>query len=608
MENKNTEKYNSISIIVSVAVVTLLYAVIARYFRFFYDLNDDALIASILSGSYTGVPEAHCIQMLYPVSWILTKLYGINPKFPWMGVMEIVLMWLCFVLIFARTQTLVMQHSDKKRTKIAASIGLYIGGIALMVGCFFWEMVMLQYTVVCGMLAATAAYLVLTCESFEISDNVIPICFVILAFNIRTEMLLLLCPFLATVGICKWIPEGFSLKTFKKYLGFLGIIIAGMVISYGIHYYAYSSDEWKEFTRLFNARTEVYDFTGIPNYDEHISFYDSKFVTKEDYDRMVDYNYVLSDRVNANLLEDIADYASENSINKRSLPYAIFENIKSMASWRTPLGKIELTDFTGAFSEDGLRIHIPFNTIIIILYALLVICAIFTKHIRFAYSLPICVLMRFISWGYIVYRGRVNTRIAHPLYMIEMLILVGMLFMAWCESDYDSESEKKITARIVSWGIGICMLVAAAYIPCSVGTDVAAKTQERLRRNVGQTALYTYTANHPRNYFLIDVYSSVGYTEQLFEDIYFRKANVQLAGGWAAKSPLDAQKQAHYPDKSEWLFVTRDVPYVFDMTDSVIDPENIMDDSVIKDFEMIDVIENENGNGRLFVYRMVPED
>ena len=606
MENRDSEKYNSISVIVSVIVVTVVYALIAKYFKFFYDLNDDALIASILSGSYTGTPDAHCIQMLYPVSWILTKLYTINPVFPWMGVMEIVLMWLCFVLVFARTQTLLMEHSDKKRTKIAGCIVLYAGGLAFVLGCFFWEMVMLQYTVVCGMLAATAAYLVLTCEGFEISDNIIPIFFVVLAFNIRTEMLLLLCPFLATVGICKWIPEGFNLKSFKKYMGFLGIIIAGMAISYGINYYAYSSDEWKDFIRLFDARTEVYDFTGIPDYEEHINFYESKFVTEDDYNRLVDYNYVFSNIVNAKLLEDIAEYAGENSINERSLPYAIFENVKSMASWRTPAGKIALTDFTTAFSEDGLKIHIPFNTIVIILYVLLVICAVFTKNIRFAYSLPICFLMRFISWGYIVYRGRVNSRIAHPLYMMEILILVGMLFMAWCESEYDSVSEKKFTARIMSWGVAICMLIATAYIPSSVGSDVAVKTQERLRRNAGQTALYTYTSSHPRNYFFIDVYSSVGYTEQLFEDMYFRKANTQLAGGWAAKSPLDVEKQEHYQDKQEWLFISSESPVVDG--DDVVSMENTKEKSIIKNFELVDTISTDNNSDELYVYRIVQEE
>lgn len=558
MEKQNNEKYNSISIIISVLVCTALYAIVAKFFTFFYDLNDDALIASILSGSYTGTPDAHCIQMLYPVSWVLKTLYTLNPKFPWMGVFEIVLSWLCLVLIFARTQTLLMQHIKRKPLRIASTIGLYIAVVAVCAGCFFWEMVMLQYTVICGMLAATAAYLVLTCEDFEITDNITPICFVILAFNIRTEMLLLMSPFLAVVGICKWIPEGISVKTTKKYMSFLGIIIAGMAISYGINAYAYSSPKWQEFDRLFDARTEVYDFTGIPDYDENESFYESKIVYRDDYDRLVDYNYVLSNRVDADLLEDIAEYATDNSTYKRSLPYAIFENVKNMANWKTPWGRSKYTDDTSAFYEDGQKINVPFNTIIIVLYGLLVICAVFTKNIRFAYSLPICFVMRFISWGYIVYRGRVNARIAHPLYLIEMLILAGMLLMAWCESDYNSPFERKVTATILALGLAVGTLIAVTYIPSAINEDIITKTNIRKTNNVMQTEMYAYTVQHPRNYFLIDVYSSVNFTEELFTESYSGKANTQLAGGWAAKSPLDDEKQSHYQDKSEWRFISQD--------------------------------------------------
>lgn len=584
MENRNTEKYNSISIISSVLVWTVLYAVVAKFFTFFYDLNDDALIADILSGSYTGTPDAHCIQMLYPVSWVLKILYNLNPKFPWMGVFEIVLAWLCLVLIFARTQTLLMQHIKRKSMKVISTIGLYAAGLAVCLGCFFWEMVMLQYTVICGMLAATAAYLVLTCEDFEISDNIIPICFVILAFNIRTEMLLLLSPFLAVVGLCKWIPEGINLKTTKKYLSFLGIIIAGMAISYGINAYAYSSDEWQEFNKLFDARTEVYDFTGIPDYETHKSFYDSKIVYKDDYDRLVDYNYVLSNRVDSKLLEDIAEYATENSVYERSLPYAMFETIKNMANWKTPMGRSRYTDDACAFYEDGQKINVPFNTIIIVLYGLLIVCAIFTKNIRFAYSLPICVVMRLICWGYIVYRGRVNARIAHPLYLIEMIVLAGMLLMAWCESDYNSTRERKVTAAILALGLSVGSLVAVTFIPSSVNEDVIAKTNKRNENNVMQTEMYTYTVQHPRNYFLIDVYSSVGFTEELFEDTKLGKANTQLAGGWAAKSPLDAQKQSHYTDKSEWRFISQD-----DLSDK---------------WTVVDEISADNGTMTLYVYSM----
>ena len=40
------------------SVLTLMYTAVQKI-AFSYDVNDDALIAQFLDGSYTGVPEAH---------------------------------------------------------------------------------------------------------------------------------------------------------------------------------------------------------------------------------------------------------------------------------------------------------------------------------------------------------------------------------------------------------------------------------------------------------------------------------------------------------------------------------------------------------------------
>ena len=49
---------------------------------FTYEVNDDAAIVQILDGSYTGTPDGHAIFIKYPLSWIIAKLYELNPKLP----------------------------------------------------------------------------------------------------------------------------------------------------------------------------------------------------------------------------------------------------------------------------------------------------------------------------------------------------------------------------------------------------------------------------------------------------------------------------------------------------------------------------------------------
>ena len=133
MNEKNSEQSISISMIAAILVSTAVYAALVYLFDFYYDLNDDILIADILSGIYSGAAEAHNIQMLYPIAWLYTKLYNFNPAFPWMGASEIAIMWFCMVLVFERTHRLISENVEKKSLKVFSIIGMYICGIL-----FWW--------------------------------------------------------------------------------------------------------------------------------------------------------------------------------------------------------------------------------------------------------------------------------------------------------------------------------------------------------------------------------------------------------------------------------------------------------------------------------------
>ena len=72
-----------------------------------------------------------------------------------------------------------------------------------------WELVYVQYSVVCGVLVGTACFWFYTtpvnCGIVEFWKKNIPaLCLVWLAFLVRSEMLLLTTPFLAATGIIHW--------------------------------------------------------------------------------------------------------------------------------------------------------------------------------------------------------------------------------------------------------------------------------------------------------------------------------------------------------------------------------------------------------------------
>ena len=71
-----------------IAVIATLAAMIATGLSgdYFFDLNDDVLIKDILSGAYTGAPEGHNIQMLYPISLFISLFYRLGVNIDWYGI------------------------------------------------------------------------------------------------------------------------------------------------------------------------------------------------------------------------------------------------------------------------------------------------------------------------------------------------------------------------------------------------------------------------------------------------------------------------------------------------------------------------------------------
>ena len=61
------------------AVLPLMWR-IYRQVPFTYEVNDDSALVQILDGSFTGKPEPHSIFVRYPLSWIISRLYQLNPR------------------------------------------------------------------------------------------------------------------------------------------------------------------------------------------------------------------------------------------------------------------------------------------------------------------------------------------------------------------------------------------------------------------------------------------------------------------------------------------------------------------------------------------------
>ena len=159
---------------------------------------------------------------------------------------------------------------------------------------------------------ATAIFLYLTsrpCENAKeaLKENGVAIFLVVLAYMMRTEMCLMLFPFLLLAGLSKWSEEKpfFAPKTVGKYLSVIGVALLSMGIATGIDTLAYQQEGWNEYRAFFDARTKLYDFYGIPSYEGNEAFYESIGLSREAYELLQNYNVALDEDIDAKVLEEI---------------------------------------------------------------------------------------------------------------------------------------------------------------------------------------------------------------------------------------------------------------------------------------------------------------
>ena len=554
--------------VLSFTMVAGLFLLSGLFFDFYYDLNDDVLLKDIVSGAYSGSPDAHSIQMLYPLSFIISLFYQLIPVLPWQGIFLCGCHGVCFYLIAKRS----LSFAKKKWAKVV----LLVTEAALVLTLFLWEFVVVQYTITAALLAACACFLVFTqpmahaCLSeydiqkkevdiqsnkntvlLFVKDNIVAIVLVVLAYNVRSEMLLLMSPFIALSGILKWSLEKkvFAKETIKKYLSLIGAILLGMGLSLVVDMLAYCGKDWKEFRDFFDARTRVYDYTWYPEYEEAEEFYRGIGMTPGKVELIDNYNFGLDESIDAETLWSIAEYADETDIKE-----PLINRLKAALvdyKWRT-------------FHEQDA----PYNFIVLTAYGMVAALALVFKDKSALWKLPLAVIFRTIPWMYVILANRVPARISHPLYYIDLIILCAWMFSYYqknedrlgeygtTETGQANSSEtvaedKTIAQKYVGCqrSLAMCVMLLLMYaliqLP-NMWQKLDAEMERRESVNTVMQAFDAYAEANPDNYYYMDVYSTVDFSEKMFADVDNSQKNYDILGGWASGSPLQKQSTAKY--------------------------------------------------------------
>lgn len=526
--------------ILAFVAVALNIAVMGMCFDFYYDLNDDTVMKDIMSGIYSGMPDGHNMQTLYPLGALIALCYRLCGILPWYGLFLCLCQFICVYLIGVRLCAI------SKKNMAGKVISLLLMSLFLWGTCLF-HLVSIQYTVTCAIMSATAIFLFFTtpqtadAQQFVVK-NIPSVILVIVAYQLRTEMLLLTFPFICLAGLYRMAEEKelFAKENLCKYGAVLGMILAGMAVSSVADLTAYSSADWKDFREFFDARTTVYDFYPELVTDEAYSGALTYLgVTPAQQALLDNYNFGMDDTIDTQMLTDMADYATHTIGGAKDFAVSFREKL-SFYIYRT---------FHG---QDA-----PYNVIVIWAYAAITAAGFLVcrhnkkegqqgtgesilRRYAFVWQLVLLIAVRSAIWMFILMRGRDPVRITHSLYLVEASLLMAVLIrkLSLC------------SAAMGRCGVMRGMVILFALFTAGSLTDSISEVRnnqaEREWVNTEWYAIDAYCREHAENFYFEDVYSTVSFSQKIFGQADHSYANYDIMGGWICKSPLYKEKLSRY--------------------------------------------------------------
>ena len=182
----------------------LCFLIIAKCLPLVFTLIDDNIIEEVISGTFTGTPDGHAVYIKYILAFFLSRLYYIKDSVPWYGLFLIGIQAGCVFLMIYR----LCSFLNKVRQKIICSFAFLI----FFISYIFNGLVFFTYTSVAALLTSTAIFWFLTIDNSKskkilIQNYLLFIVIVLIAFCLRSNILIMLAPFILLSFIIYVYPD-----------------------------------------------------------------------------------------------------------------------------------------------------------------------------------------------------------------------------------------------------------------------------------------------------------------------------------------------------------------------------------------------------------------
>ena len=489
----------------SLLLLGVVWTVLGNY----WETNDDRVIAEILSGSLGGQPEAHVIYVNYILSCPLSMLYRLTDKIPWYGAT----IFLFHVLMY----TALFRSAYSRGEKLAEKI--FIAGF--MGSCVLVNLYItaaLQYTSTAALMSVTG-YMCLLLDRRQRRGWAQFCFFEGIAFLLRDQAMLMIQPIGMLVCISEfwreeWEEEGQNKKEWvRKWIRktFCMVLVAGGVVLIGLvgMLAGYHGKEWADFKRFNQARTVLFDYYGIPQYEDVKDILDKYGVSSKEYEAL--HRYVLiGGQMGTECMVELAEYVESTQGEKLS--------VSEVA------GKIlELRS-----KNDYLKVGMATAVVccVALFYFLL------KGHITALVSLMGLVTGSIAVEGYLIYRGRLPLRVMLPLFSCEILFVIAIMLRDYTNGKRDTRHCVHICL------VALLFTVVFAFLGC--------RQYNAVKRNYGWQKIFIeglvevqeYCRSHPEKRYILDMESFMYYQGCVSETRLAGQQNSVYTGNWFFKSPV----------------------------------------------------------------------
>lgn len=525
--DQKEKTYNVCRGILCLGIAVLMVSLVYRKAGICFDTNDDRYISEILSGVYSGEPEAHTVYVNYLLSLVLTALYRITIRIPWHGGMLL----LFHVLVYAAVMESLLELC-KSKFQILIAVGmemaLFLQG--------FYMISKIQYTSTAALMAIAGYVCLLLQDKSRRRGYFLFVMFSLLSCLLRQDAMLMIQP-MGLAASAGMILAGKDSSLREKTTAFLKIVggVAGclLIAELGTAI-GYHSMEWREYIRYNDAGTEIYDYYGKPDYEEIAEILAKYDVSEAEYEAYKEY-VILNGNLNADCAEEIAAYVKKQHAfpTLRQLMDSYVDVMWKNSVWKS-------------------------NRIAVVTFAAVCILLLLYRQYRYLVPVGMIKLANAVVWGYLIYRGRLPHRIIFPLYVGETEMYVSVLVMVLLVAKNENLWRKAvILAAAGIFGI-LCFQSGRQQY-----RYVHSQNEGMEQFMQGFWEINAYCKEHPENKYLLDAVSMSYYTGDVLETKFTWERNNIVSGTWFSESPLMKHAlQKYFADENDGLqWLTYDFVY-----------------------------------------------